>query len=146
MVGAPPPTPSAIEAFEQTRAALQSHGVAPPQAGQTNPPGTRGARKETPHSSPRHYSLAFLMAVERIVRGFEVEDNLLGWRVVRLQEQVDEQGLNRRRLMRDLTVLRERLARRVRAGSASICPPPARSRFKAPVIPLGRWTTRRRVS
>jgi hypothetical protein len=31
---------------------------------------------------------AFLMAVERVVRGVEVEDHLLGWTVLRLQEQV----------------------------------------------------------
>ena len=54
---------------------------------------------------------AFLIAVQRVVRGVEVEDDLLGRPVVRLEQQVDEQGLDRRRLMCDLAVLRRRLAR-----------------------------------
>jgi hypothetical protein len=36
---------------------------------------------------------AFLAAVERIVGGVEVENDLLGRPSVRLEEQVDEQGL-----------------------------------------------------
>ena len=51
---------------------------------------------------------AFLMAVQRVVRGVEVEDDLLGRPVVRLEQQVDEQGLDRRGLMCDLAVLRGR--------------------------------------
>ena len=41
---------------------------------------------------------AFLIAVQRVVRGVEVEDDLLGRPVVRLEQQVDEQGLDRRGL------------------------------------------------
>ena len=52
---------------------------------------------------------AFLMAVQRVVGGVEVEDDLLGRPVVRLEQQVDEQGLDRRGLMGDLAVLRGRL-------------------------------------
>ena len=54
---------------------------------------------------------AFLIAVQRVVRGVEVEDDLLGRPVVRLEQQVDEQGLDRRGLMCDLAVLRGPLAR-----------------------------------
>ena len=54
---------------------------------------------------------AFLIAVQRVVRGVEVEDDLLGRPVVRLEEEIDEQGLDRRGLMCDLAVLRGRLAR-----------------------------------
>ena len=36
---------------------------------------------------------AFLMAMQRVVRGVEVEDDLLERLLVRLQEEVDEQGL-----------------------------------------------------
>ena len=42
---------------------------------------------------------AFLMAVQRIVGGVEVEDDLLGRPVVRLEEEVDEQALDRRGVM-----------------------------------------------
>ena len=54
---------------------------------------------------------AFLMAVQRVVRGVEVEDDLPGRPCVRFDKQVDEQGLDRRGLMCDLAVLRGRLAR-----------------------------------
>ena len=54
---------------------------------------------------------AFLMAVQRVVGGVEVEDDLLGRPVVRLEQQVDEQGLDRRGLMGNISVLRGRLAR-----------------------------------
>ena len=54
---------------------------------------------------------AFLIAVQRVVRGVEVEDDLLGRPVVRLEQQVDEQGLDRRGLMCDLVILRGRLRR-----------------------------------
>ena len=38
---------------------------------------------------------AFLVAVQRIIGGIEVEDDLLGRRLVRLEEEVDEQALDR---------------------------------------------------
>ena len=47
---------------------------------------------------------AFLMAVQRIVGGVEVEDDLLGRPGVRLEEEVDEQRLDRRRVVADLLV------------------------------------------
>ena len=65
----------------------------------------------------RQVAVAIIVAVEeaafrdRVVRGVEVEDDLLGRPVVRLEQQVDEQGLDRRGLMCDLAVLRGRLAR-----------------------------------
>ena len=55
---------------------------------------------------------AFLVAVQRIIRGVEVENDLLGRRLVRLEEQVDEQPFDRRAVMADLVVAR-RLGRRV---------------------------------
>ena len=49
---------------------------------------------------------AFLLAVQRIVRGIQVEDDLPRRLGVRLQEQIDEQRLDRRRVMADLVVAR----------------------------------------
>ena len=42
---------------------------------------------------------AFLMAVQRVVGRVEVEDDLLGRLCVRLEEEVDKQGLDRRRVV-----------------------------------------------
>ena len=47
---------------------------------------------------------AFLVPVQAIIRGIEVEDDLLGRRLVRLEEEFDEQALDRRRVMADLVV------------------------------------------
>jgi hypothetical protein len=47
---------------------------------------------------------ALLVAVQRVVRGVEVEDDLFGRRPVRLEEQVDAQPFDRRRIMPDLVV------------------------------------------
>jgi hypothetical protein len=49
---------------------------------------------------------AFLIAVQRIIRGVEVEDDLLGRRRVRLEEKVDEQPFDRRAVMADLVLAR----------------------------------------
>ena len=49
---------------------------------------------------------AFLMAVQRIIRGIEVEDDLPGRRLVRLEEEVDEQPFDRRAVMADLVIAR----------------------------------------
>ena len=46
------------------------------------------------------------MPVQRIVGGVEIEDNLLGRRAMRLQEQFDKQRLDRRRVMADLMIAR----------------------------------------
>ena len=54
---------------------------------------------------------ALLMAVQRIVGRVEVEDDLSGRPIVRLEEQVDEQGLDRRRVVADLLVAGGGLAR-----------------------------------
>jgi hypothetical protein len=51
---------------------------------------------------------AFLMAVQGVVGGVEIEDNLLRRRPVRRQEQGDEQPLDRRRIVGDLVVARRR--------------------------------------
>ena len=45
-----------------------------------------------------------LLTVQRVVGGVEVEDDLLRWPLVRLQEQVDEQVGQRRRVMADLVI------------------------------------------
>jgi hypothetical protein len=34
------------------------------------------------------------MAVQRVIGGVQVENDLPGWPVVRLEEEIDEQGLN----------------------------------------------------
>lgn len=49
---------------------------------------------------------ALLPAVDRIVRSVEVEHDLLRCPGVRLQEDIDEQRLDRRRIMADLVVAR----------------------------------------
>ena len=48
---------------------------------------------------------AFLLAVQRVVGGVEVEDDLLGRPRVRFQEQVDEQALDGRAVMSDLVIV-----------------------------------------
>jgi hypothetical protein len=47
---------------------------------------------------------AFLVAMEGIVRGIEVENDLFGWRLVRFEEELDQQALNRCRIVPDLVV------------------------------------------
>jgi len=49
---------------------------------------------------------AFLVAMQRIVGGVEIEDDLVRGCLVRRQEQLDEQSLDRRRIMSDLVVAR----------------------------------------
>ena len=55
---------------------------------------------------------AFLVAVQRVVGGIEVENDLLGRRLVRFEEEVDEQAFDRRAVVPDLVVARG-LGRRV---------------------------------
>ena len=55
---------------------------------------------------------AFLMPVQRIIRRIEIENDLLGRRPVRLEDELDEQTFDRRAVVADLVVAR-RLARRV---------------------------------
>jgi hypothetical protein len=50
---------------------------------------------------------AFLMAMQRIVGGIEVEDDPLGRGLVGLEEQLDEQALNRFGIVVDLMVARD---------------------------------------
>ena len=56
---------------------------------------------------------ALLMAVQRIVGGVEVERDLFGRPDVRLEEEVDEQRFDRRRIMADLLVARRRRPRQL---------------------------------
>jgi len=49
---------------------------------------------------------AFLVAVDRIVGGVEIEDDLPGCRLVRLDEDIHEQPLDGRRIVGDLVVAR----------------------------------------
>jgi hypothetical protein len=49
---------------------------------------------------------AFLLAVERIVRGVEVEHDLLRSAFVRFEEELDEQRLDRCRAVADLVIAR----------------------------------------
>ena len=55
----------------------------------------------------------FLGAVQRIVGGIQVEHDLLGRRRVRVEEQLDEQPLDRGRVVADLVVARRLPGRRV---------------------------------
>ena len=54
---------------------------------------------------------AFLVAVQRIIRGVEVERDLLGRCLMRVEEEVDEQLLDRRSVVADLVVARRRQGR-----------------------------------
>jgi hypothetical protein len=54
---------------------------------------------------------AFLVAVQRIIGRVEVENDLLGRRLVRLEEQVDEQAFDRRAVVADLMVAARRQGR-----------------------------------
>lgn len=47
---------------------------------------------------------AFLMTVQRVIGGVEIEHDLAWRRVVGFQEQVDEQSFDRLRLVADLVV------------------------------------------
>jgi hypothetical protein len=49
---------------------------------------------------------ALLMPVQRVIRGVQVENDLLGRRRMRLEEQVDEQPFDRRAVMADLVLAR----------------------------------------
>ena len=53
---------------------------------------------------------AFLMTVQRIVGGIQIENDLLGGAMMRVQEHIDKQLLDRRRIVADLVIAR-RLAR-----------------------------------
>jgi hypothetical protein len=53
----------------------------------------RGDRAGRPRQGYASVLEAFLMAMQPVVRGVEVEDDLLERPLVRLQEEVDEQGL-----------------------------------------------------
>jgi hypothetical protein len=57
---------------------------------------------------------AFLMAVQRVVGRVEIENDRLGRACVRLQEEVDEQDRDRRRVMADLVIARGDLARELK--------------------------------
>ena len=46
----------------------------------------------------------FLVPVQRVVGGIDIEDDLRGWRLMRLQEERDEQAFNGGRIMRDLVI------------------------------------------
>ena len=47
---------------------------------------------------------ALLLTVQRVVGRVEVENDLLRWPLVRLQEQIDEQVGERRRVVTDLVI------------------------------------------
>ena len=54
---------------------------------------------------------AFLIAVQRIVGGIEVEDDLLRCLLVGVEEEIDEQAFDRRRVVADLVVAGRRFGR-----------------------------------
>ena len=49
---------------------------------------------------------AFLVAMQRIVGGIEIEDDLFGGLLVGVEEEIDEQAFDRRRVMADLVISR----------------------------------------
>jgi hypothetical protein len=51
---------------------------------------------------------ALLMPVQRVIRGVEVENDFLGWRLVRFEEELDKQMLDRCRIMADLVITARR--------------------------------------
>jgi hypothetical protein len=53
---------------------------------------------------------SFLVPVQRIVSGIDIKDDLLRQRLMRLQEERDQQALNGTRIMGDLVIARCRLA------------------------------------
>src|SRR5689334_16581979 len=83
---------------------------------------------------------AFLVAVQRIVGGVEIEDDLPRRPPMRLQKHIDEQRLDRRRVVADLRVKpggmlcdsASVLGGSAPAGSASTCPPAAHSPSASP--------------
>jgi hypothetical protein len=73
---------------------------------------------------------AFPMAVQRVVGGVEVENDLLGRPCMRLEEEVEEQGLDRHRVMADSVIARgertgefEPIERRLASGRRAIQAP-----------------------
>ena len=50
--------------------------------------------------------LAFLVAVQRIVGGIEIEDDLLGRLLMGIEEEIDEQCLDRGWAVADLVITR----------------------------------------
>ena len=47
---------------------------------------------------------ALLMAVQRVIGGVEIEDDLLGWAAMGFHKQIDQQRLDHRRIVADLVV------------------------------------------
>ena len=86
---------------------------------------------------------AFLMAMQRVVGGVEVEHDLPGRPCVRLEEQVDEQGLDRRRVVADLVVAGRDLARQFEAVERRLAR--RRRAVAAPSLELARQHRHQRV-
>src|SRR5580700_846094 len=83
------------------------------------------------------------MAVQRVVGGVEVENDLLGRPCMRREEEVDEQGLDRCRVMADFVVARgertgkfEPIERRLASQRRAI---------RAPTLELARQRRHQRV-
>jgi len=77
---------------------------------------------------------AFLIAVNEIVGGIEIEHDLLRRFVMRLQEDIDQQPLDRRRVVVDLVI--------VRRGAGRL----SSSRFSADLPAAGAQPFRRAAS
>ena len=85
---------------------------------------------------------ALLLAMRRVVRGVEIEDDLRRRRCMGLQEQLDEQPLDRRTVMTDLVVSRRLLPAQLqpvqralaRQRRASSLPPSAASTRVVPKL------------
>lgn len=73
-----------------------------------------------------------LRAMQRIVRGVQIEDDLPGRPLVRLDEHVDQQPLDRRRIVADPVILRRlrpaqlQPVQRALAGEGRTVRPPRR--------------------
>ena len=88
---------------------------------------------------------ALLMAVQRIVRGVEVEDDLLRGAAVRVEEQIDEQRLDRGAVVADLVITRRLRAaqlqpvQRALAGQRARNPTDAAASLPASTASTGSW-------
>ena len=86
---------------------------------------------------------ALLMAMQRVVGRVEVENDLSGRPCVRLEEEIDEQGFDRRRVVADLVIARGDLARQLQPVERRLAR--RRRAVAAPSLQLARQHRHQRV-
>lgn len=90
--------------FNRARAGID---IGPAQLGAKQmPPAKNVQRQVTVGFVVAMKEAPFLLTMQRIIRGIEVERDLAGRRAMRLDEQIDEQFVHRRRIVADLVVAR----------------------------------------